>query len=86
MYVLHHADKPSLYKGLPDDPKISPMVSLWKGVAKPLAMAALGAAAVGSFFHYVTKGPHAVPAEMEREEERAQAAQDAQDDAKKGSH
>ena len=70
MYVLHHADKPSLYKGLPDDPAISPMVALWKGVAKPLALAALGAAAVGSFFHYVTKGPLEVPEELEREEDR----------------
>jgi len=67
MYVLHHADKPSLYKGLPDDPKISPMVSLWKGVAKPLAMAALGAAAVGSLFHYITKGPNDVSKELEDE-------------------
>ena len=70
MYVLHHADKPSLYKGLPDDPSISPMVSLWKGVAKPLALAALGAAAVGSFFHYITKGPLEVPEELEAEEDR----------------
>ena len=70
MYVLHHADQPSLYHGLPDDPKISPMVSLWKGVAKPLALAALGAAAVGSFFHYITKGPLEVPEELEDEEAR----------------
>ncbi|MNV87514.1 Formate dehydrogenase N, transmembrane [compost metagenome] len=39
-------------------------------MAKPLALAALGVAAVGSFFHYVTKGPHDVPAELEREEDR----------------
>jgi len=45
-------------------------------VAKPLALAALGVAAVGSFFHYVTKGPHDVPDSLEKEEERAQAAQD----------
>ncbi|MEZ0205688.1 formate dehydrogenase subunit beta [Ideonella sp.] len=57
MYVLHHADQPSLYAGLPNEPKISPMVSLWKGVAKPLAALALGAAAIGSFFHYIVKGP-----------------------------
>ncbi|MCE9570887.1 MAG: formate dehydrogenase subunit beta, partial [Rhodocyclales bacterium] len=36
MYVLHHADRPELYKGLPNDPSISPLVSLWKGFAKPL--------------------------------------------------
>lgn len=73
MYVLHHADKPSLYKGLPDDPKISPMVSLWKGVAKPLAMAALGAAAVGSLFHYITKGPNEVSKDLEDEMDRKDA-------------
>jgi len=70
MYVLHHADQPSLYAGLPDDPKISPMVSLWKGVAKPLAMAALGAAALGSLFHYITKGPNDVSKDLEDEMER----------------
>src|SRR6202045_3190317 len=30
MYVLHHADQPQLYSGLPDEPKISPTVRLWK--------------------------------------------------------
>jgi formate dehydrogenase iron-sulfur subunit len=70
MYVLHHADKPSLYHGLPDDPKISPMVSVWKGIAKPLAMVALGAAALGGLFHYITKGPNEVSKELEDEMER----------------
>ena len=70
MYVLHHADQPSLYHGLPNAPKISPLVGLWKGVAKPLAMAALGAAAVGSLFHYITKGPNEVSKELEDEMER----------------
>jgi len=64
MYVLQHADQPQLY-GLPKDPTISPLVSLWKGVAKPLAMLALGVAAVGSFFHFVKVGPN----EVEEEEE-----------------
>ncbi len=59
MYVLQHADRPGLY-GLPKDPKISPLVSLWKGAAKPLALIALGLAAVGTFFHYVKVGPNEV--------------------------
>jgi formate dehydrogenase iron-sulfur subunit len=82
MYVLHHADDPTLYHGLPAEPKISPMVSLWKGVAKPLAMVALGAAALGGLFHYITKGPNEVSKdledEMEREEREALAKEEQQ--------
>lgn len=70
MYVLQHADKPTLYAGLPADPQISPMVALWKGVAKPLALLALGATAVGSLFHYVMKGPNEVSKELEEEMEK----------------
>ncbi len=70
MYVLHHADQPSLYQGLPTDPKVSAAVRLWKGVSKPLAMAALGAAALGGLFHYITKGPNDVSKELEDEMER----------------
>jgi formate dehydrogenase iron-sulfur subunit len=57
MYVLQHADQPGLYHGLPADPRISPLVSLWKGVAKPLAVAAMIGAAVVGFFHYTKVGP-----------------------------
>jgi formate dehydrogenase iron-sulfur subunit len=57
MYVLHHADQPELYNDLPKDPHISPMVRTWKGFAKPLAVAAMAFAAIGSFFHYVGVGP-----------------------------
>ncbi len=37
MYVLHHADKPNLYHGLPENPEISQTVKFWKGIWKPLA-------------------------------------------------
>jgi len=57
MYVLHHADQPSLYAGLPNQPTISPLVGLWKGVTKPLALLAMGAAVLAGFFHYVRVGP-----------------------------
>jgi len=60
MYVLQHADKPGLYHGLEADPRISPWVSLWKGAAKPLAVAAMIGAALVSFFHYVKVGPSEV--------------------------
>jgi formate dehydrogenase iron-sulfur subunit len=57
MYVLQHADRPELFAGLPNDPKISPWVSVWKGVTKPLLSIGLGLAVLGAFFHYVTRGP-----------------------------
>jgi len=57
MYVLQHGDQPELYNGLPSEPKISPWVSLWKGVTKPLLSIGLGLAVLGAFFHYVTRGP-----------------------------
>src|SRR5580693_688606 len=58
MYVLHHADQPSLYHGLPDNPRISPMVRFWKGIAKPLALFAIAATAAMGFFHYIGIGPN----------------------------
>lgn len=65
MYVLQHADQPELYAGLPKDPGISPLVSLWKGVTKPLASFGLGLAVLAGFFHYMTAGPN----EVEEDEE-----------------
>ncbi len=65
MYVLQHADQPELYHGLPKDPSISPMVSLWKGITKPLASFGLGLAVLAGFFHYMTAGPN----EVEEDEE-----------------
>jgi formate dehydrogenase iron-sulfur subunit len=58
MYVLHHADQPSLYSGLPDAPTISPTVRLWKGAAKPLALFAMAATAAAGFLHYIGIGPN----------------------------
>jgi formate dehydrogenase iron-sulfur subunit len=58
MYVLHHADQPSLYSGLPEKPKISPTVRLWKGAAKPLALFAVAATAAVGFLHYIGIGPN----------------------------
>jgi len=57
MYVLHHADNPKLYAGLPQNPEISPLVGLWKGVTKPLGLLAMGLAVLAGFFHYVRIGP-----------------------------
>lgn len=67
MYVLQHADKPEIYHGLPKDPGISPLVSVWKGVLKPIASLAFGFGILGAAFHYVTKGPNKVSDEIEKE-------------------
>ncbi|MHB1174170.1 MAG: formate dehydrogenase subunit beta [Sulfuriferula sp.] len=66
MYVLQHADKPEIYSNLPRDPHISPLVTLWKGVTKPLMSLGLGLVALAGFFHFVTVGPNEV---KEKEEE-----------------
>jgi formate dehydrogenase iron-sulfur subunit len=63
MYVLQHADQPGLYAGLPKDPNISVMVSLWKGATKPLMTFGLGLVALAGFFHFVTAGPKEVEEE-----------------------
>src|SRR5690606_865535 len=76
MYVLHHADKPGLYSNLPEDPQISPMVSLWKGVAKPLGVAVIALSALAGFFHYVRKGPMETDEEDERQAEKAIQAEE----------
>jgi formate dehydrogenase iron-sulfur subunit len=67
MYVLHHADKPSLYSGLPDKPRISPVVGAWKGILKPLALVGIGLAALAGLFHWVTEGPNEVTEDDEAE-------------------
>ena len=58
MYVLQHADQPEIYHGLPKDPHISPLVSLWKGALKPIMSLGLGLVALAGIFHYVTVGPN----------------------------
>ena len=56
MYVLKHADRPQIYHGLAKDPHISPLVGLWKGAFKPLALLAMGLTALVGFVHYVRVG------------------------------
>lgn len=69
MYVLHHADRPGLYNDLPEDPKISSSVLFWKGLAKPLGVAAMVAAAAAGFLHYIRKGPLETTKDDERRAE-----------------
>ena len=69
IYVLHHADKPSLYAGLPDDPRISPVVQGWKGGAKKVGLAAIGLAAAGAVLHGLFAKANKVSALEEHEAE-----------------
>ena len=77
MYVLHHADKPSLYAGLPDKPHISKLIGVWKNVLKPLALLGIAFAGIGSLVHAIVSGPEEVEDEDEvearREMEHAEA-------------
>ncbi|WP_193017187.1 formate dehydrogenase subunit beta [Proteus sp. FME41] len=67
MYVLHHADKPNLYHGLPENPEISPTVKFWKGIWKPLAAVGFAATFAGAMFHYLGVGPNRTTEEDEEE-------------------
>ena len=60
MYVLHHADKPEIYADLPNNPRISPVVELWKGLTKYAGLAAMGAFAAIGVLHYMVSGPNRV--------------------------
>jgi formate dehydrogenase iron-sulfur subunit len=68
MYVLRKSSTPEAYSDLPKDPQISPMVSLWKGAFKPLALLGMGAAILAGFFHYVRVGPNTVDEDEKKRE------------------
>jgi formate dehydrogenase iron-sulfur subunit len=70
MYVLQHADKPQIYAELPNNPSISPLVEVWKGVTKYVGLAAIGAFAAFGFLHHAVAGANRVTAEDEKNAER----------------
>ncbi len=71
MYVLHHADQPELYHGLPKDPQISEIVKFWKGAWKPLSAATFVATFGGLLFHYMGVGAIEVDEEDIEHEKQA---------------
>jgi len=71
MYVLHHADRPSLYSGLPGEPRLGAWMEFWKGAAKPVASWLLGLTVFTGFLHYITVGPN----EVEEDEETARSGE-----------
>jgi formate dehydrogenase iron-sulfur subunit len=75
MYVLHHADQPQIYAGLPKDPKISALVEIWKGTAKYAGLSVMAAVAALGFLHYLVLGPNKVTREDERNAKRLEEGQ-----------
>ncbi|CAH1650980.1 formate dehydrogenase N subunit beta [Hyphomicrobiales bacterium] len=69
MYVLHHADQPQLYANLPQNPKISQVVELWKGLTKYAGMAVVGFAAAFAFVHATVARRNDVSRAEDREAE-----------------
>jgi formate dehydrogenase iron-sulfur subunit len=70
MYVLHHADKPEIYAGLPANPRISPIVELWKGLTKYAGLTAMAAFAAMGVLHHLVMGPNRVTRDDEQNAKR----------------
>ena len=70
IYVLHHADQPELYSNLPRDPKISPVVELWKGVTKYAGLAAIAIFGVVGVLHHLVAGANRVSPQDEENAKR----------------
>jgi formate dehydrogenase iron-sulfur subunit len=59
--VLPHGDRPEAY-GLPRDPQVGPMLSLWRsGLARAAGVATMFAVLVAGVLHYMRHGPLEVP-------------------------
>ncbi len=61
IYVLHHADKPEIYGGLPATPRIDPQIAFWKGPLKWMGGLAFAGSFVAAAVHYLTAGPRRTP-------------------------
>ena len=70
MYVLQHADQPEIYAGLPKNPRISPLVSLWKGVGKYAGLTAIAGFAAMGFVHHLVTGANRVSRDDEESAKR----------------
>ena len=65
--VLPHGDRPEAY-GLPKDPQVGKVLSLWRsGLARAAGVATMFAVLVAGVLHYMRHGPLEVPPEKEGE-------------------
>ncbi len=55
--VASEPERTRLYDKMVINPSIPLALTLWKDVLKPLSVVAIGATLVGTFFHYIIKGP-----------------------------
>ena len=62
IYVLHHADRPDLYGGLPSKPRIDPRIRLWKGPLRLAGGVLFGLSLVLAAVHYLRTGRRRVGA------------------------
>jgi formate dehydrogenase iron-sulfur subunit len=78
MYVLHHADEPTLYNDLPKDPQISPVVGVWKGVTKPAALGVMALGMLTAVLHFLWVGRSETTEHDELEAEKLKREQEGQ--------
>ena len=69
IYVLHDATNPEAYGGLPKNPRVPIVYTLWKYILKPVSLFTVFAGAVGIFFHYVSFGPRRTLPEQPRKDD-----------------
>ena len=66
-FVLPHGDQPEAY-GLPRNPRVSPVVALWRsGFGRAAGVFTMFAVLVAGILHYMRHGPLEVPEEQEEE-------------------
>ncbi|HWC19369.1 MAG TPA: formate dehydrogenase subunit beta [Terriglobales bacterium] len=69
IYVLHDSSNPEAYGGLPKNPRIPIVYTLWKHILKPIGLFSVFAGAIGIFFQYIGYGPRrTLPTPAKREE------------------
>jgi formate dehydrogenase iron-sulfur subunit len=70
-FVLPHGDQPEAY-GLPKNPRLSPLVSAWRGwLSKSLGVFTIASVALAGIFHFLKVGPLEVPSEGEHKDQES---------------